>query len=100
VSFSWSLKLAAWSGDPEAWSLKLLTIDPDPGAKLGPVIAHDLELSCDGQQLGRRRMFNLYCELFQSKTTIYCFGKCCLNQSKPARTMSQASKRSAPMIVS
>jgi len=44
--------------------LKLLTIDPDPGTKLGPSIAHDFELSCDGQQLGRRRMFNLYCELF------------------------------------
>ena len=50
--------------DPEAWSLKLLIIDHDPGAKLLPSIAHDLELSCDGQQLGLRGMFNFYCEFF------------------------------------
>ena len=44
--------------------MQLLAIDPDPGAKLGPVMTHDFELSCDGQQLGRRRVFNLYCKLF------------------------------------
>ena len=37
----------------QAWRLQLLAIDPDPGAKLLPSIAHDLELSCDGLQLGR-----------------------------------------------
>ena len=37
--------------DPEAWSLQLLAIDRDPGTKLLPSIAHDLELSCDGLQL-------------------------------------------------
>jgi len=56
------LPLVAWY--PEAWSLQLLTIDQDPGAKLGPVIAHDLELSRDGQQLGVGRVFNFYCKLF------------------------------------
>jgi len=39
--------------DPEAWSLQLLAVDRDPGAKALPGIAHDLELSCDGQQLAR-----------------------------------------------
>ena len=38
---------------PEAWGLKLVAIDQYPGAKLGPSIAHDLELSCDGLQLAR-----------------------------------------------
>ena len=56
------LPLAAWY--PEAWSLQLAAIDHDPGTKLGPSIAHDFELSCDGQQLSRRRVFNLYCKLF------------------------------------
>jgi len=31
--------------------LQLLAIDQDPGTKLRPGIAHDLELSCDGLQL-------------------------------------------------
>ena len=39
------------SGYPEAWSLKLLAVDHDPGAELRPVIAHDLEFSRDGLQL-------------------------------------------------
>jgi len=39
-------------GLPEAWGLQLGAIDLDPGAKLGPSIAHDLELRCDGLQLG------------------------------------------------
>ena len=47
---AWSLGLVARL--VEAWSLKLLAIDPDPWAKLLPSIAHDLELSCDGLQLG------------------------------------------------
>jgi hypothetical protein len=34
------LLLASWY--PEAWSLKLLAIDPDPWAMLSPSIAHDL----------------------------------------------------------
>ena len=46
-----SLALGPWF--VKAWSLKLLAIDHDPGAKALPGIAHDLELSCDGQQLGR-----------------------------------------------
>jgi len=42
-----------------------------------------------------------YCELmFQSSTTMYCFAKCCLNQSRPARTVSHDSNCSAPMMVS
>jgi len=45
--------LAACCRNPEAWSLQLLAIDPDPGAILGPGVAHDLELSCDAQQLAR-----------------------------------------------
>ena len=35
----------------QAWSLQLVAIDFDPGTKPGPGITHDLELSCDGQQL-------------------------------------------------
>ena len=45
--------LAACPRYPEAWGLKLLAIDLDPGAKLGPPITHDLKLSCDGLQLAR-----------------------------------------------
>ena len=33
--------------------LQLLAIDQDPGTKLGPGMAHDPELSCDGLQLAR-----------------------------------------------
>ena len=47
-----------------AWRLQLLAVDLDPGTKPGPVIAHDLELSRDGLQLGRRGAANFYCELF------------------------------------
>ena len=53
---AWCLQLGPWSMDPEAWSLQLLAIDIDPGAELLPGIGHDLELSRDGQQLGRRCM--------------------------------------------
>jgi len=40
------LALAPWF--VKLGRLQLLAIDPDPGTKLGPSIAHDLELSCDG----------------------------------------------------
>ena len=46
---AWSLWLVPWF--VKAWILELLAIDPDLGAKLLPVITHDLELSRDGQQL-------------------------------------------------
>jgi len=61
------MALAAWSLGPwfvEAWSLKLLAIDPDPWAKLLPSIAHDLELQANGLQLLRRRVTYFYCEFF------------------------------------
>ena len=68
---AWSLwlttsrpSLVAWALDPEAWSLKLVTVDHDPGTKLGPVIGHDLELSRDGLQLARARVTNFYFKLF------------------------------------
>ena len=54
--------------DPEAWSLKLGAIDHDPGTKLGPSIAHDLELSRDGQQLSLCGMSYFYCEFFSQAT--------------------------------
>ena len=69
LAVSWSMLVASWYS--KAWRLKLLTIDHDPRTVLGPAIAHDLELSCDGQQLGRRRMFNLYCKLFHSISFIF-----------------------------
>ena len=47
-----------------AWRLQLLAVDLDPGAKALPVVTHNLELSCDGLQLGRRGAANFYCELF------------------------------------
>ena len=45
------LALEPWFS--QAWSLQLLAVDHDPGTKLLPGIAHDLELSRDSQQLGR-----------------------------------------------
>jgi len=45
-----SLLLAA-SRDPEAWRFNPLAVDRDPGAKLRPAVAHDLERSRDGLQL-------------------------------------------------
>ncbi len=56
------LWLAAWL--VKAWSLKLVAIDHYPGTKALPVIAHDLEFSCDGQQLAWSRVTNFYCEFF------------------------------------
>ena len=50
--------------NPEAWRLQLLAIDPDPRTKLLPVIAHNLELSCDGLQLARASVAYFYCEFF------------------------------------
>ena len=41
-----------------------MAIDRDPGAEALPVITHDLELSCDGQQLTGRRVTYFYCEFF------------------------------------
>ena len=61
---AWSLPLGPWSMDSEAWSLQLLAIDHDPWTKLGPTIAHDLELSCDGLQLARASVGYFYCKLF------------------------------------
>ena len=52
------------SGLPKVWSLQLLAIDPDPGAEALPVITHDLELSCDGQQLARVSVAYFYCVFF------------------------------------
>ena len=49
---------------PEAWSLQLGAIDLDPGAKLGPVVGHDLELSRDGGQLARACVTYFYFKLF------------------------------------
>ena len=69
------LRFGPWALDPEAWRLQLLAIDPDPGAKLLPSIAHDLELSCDGQQLSRRCMWYFYCEFFHT-SALPCFVLC------------------------
>ena len=44
--------------------MQLASIDFDPWAKLGPSIAHDLELQANGLQLLRRRVTNFYCEFF------------------------------------
>ena len=65
--------LAPWSGNPEAWSLKLEAIDHDSWTKLSPVIAHNLELSCDGLQLARRCVANFYCEFFHSISSVMLF---------------------------
>ena len=56
------LSLVPWF--VKAWCLKLLAVDHDPGTELGPTIAHDLELSCDGLQLARASVTNVYFELF------------------------------------
>ena len=67
---AWSLWLAAsWSmlgasRYSEAWSLKLVAVDHDPGTMSSPSIAHDLKFSCDGCQLRAGRMTNFYCKFF------------------------------------
>ena len=48
----------------QAWSLQLLAVDRDPWTKLLPVITHDLELSCDSQELAGGRVTYFYCEFF------------------------------------
>ena len=50
----------------EAWSLQLVAIDQYPGTKLGPSIAHNLKLSCDGSQLLRRRVTYFYFKFFHN----------------------------------
>jgi hypothetical protein len=75
------LKLGACALDPEAWSLELLAIDPDPRAMLSPSIAHDLELQGYGRQLLRRRVAYFYCEFFH-QCFFLIFRPCCTtNQS-------------------
>jgi len=61
-----------------------------------------IQLLMDGVRAdGQPVRFVCNCKfMFQSSTTMYCSAKCCLNQSRPARTVSQSSKRSAPIIVS
>jgi len=49
---------------PELQGLQCSLVDRDPGSKLRPAMAHELELSRDGLQLRPGRMFNFYCELF------------------------------------
>ena len=44
--------------------LQLVAIDQDPWTEALPVITHDLELSCDGQELARGRVTYFYCEFF------------------------------------
>jgi len=43
-------------GLPQAWSLQLGAININPGAKLLPSIAHDLELQANGLQLAWARV--------------------------------------------
>ena len=62
LAVSWSMLGASWYS--KAWSLKLGAIDHDPGTKLSPSIAHDLELSCDGRKLARGCVTNFYCKFF------------------------------------
>ena len=63
------LRLGARALQPEAWSLKLLAIDPDPWTELLPSIAHNLELQGYGLQLLGRRVTYFYCEFFHSLTS-------------------------------
>ena len=56
------LALAPWF--VKLGRLQLLAIDQDPRTILRPRIAHDLELSCDGQELWCRGILNFYCEFF------------------------------------
>ena len=56
----------ATSGDREAWSLQLFSVDHDPGAMLLPAVAHDLQLQRNGCQLRWRCLTNFYCEFFHS----------------------------------
>ena len=44
--------------------MKLLAIDLDPRTKLGPSIAHDLELQANRRQLRWRRVTYFYFKLF------------------------------------
>jgi len=56
--------LAPCSGNPEAWSLKLVAIDQDPRAMLRPAVGHDLQVQSNRRQLSRRRVAYFYCEFF------------------------------------
>ena len=49
---------------PELQGLECSLIDRDPGSKLRPGMAHDLELCCAGLKLLPGGGFNFYCELF------------------------------------
>ena len=49
---------------PELQGLECSLVDRDPGSKLRPGMAHDLELCCDGLKLWPGGVFNFYCELF------------------------------------
>ncbi len=60
----------------EAWRLQLLAVDQDPGAKLGPSIAHDLELQGKRRQLNRRRVANFYCEFFSQVAPYIVWESC------------------------
>ena len=68
--------LAACSGDPEAWSLKLLTIVNDPGTMSSPAIAHDLELERNGCQLRAGRVTYCYCEFFSQVAPYIVWESC------------------------
>ena len=61
-SFDLFRRLGPWF--VKAWSLELLAIDPDLGTEALPVVTHDLELSCDGQDLAGCRVTYFYCKLF------------------------------------
>ena len=74
------LTLVARPWDPQVWCLQLFTIDKNPGAKLFPGIAHDLELSCDGLQLARASVTNFYCEFFH---TLNLIGFCSSGNHSP-----------------
>ena len=68
LAASWSM-LGPWF--VKAWSLKLLAIDHDPGTEALPSIAHNLELSCDAQQLARCSVTYFYCEFFHCAKLTY-----------------------------
>ena len=64
MALAWSLvDCISWC-HPERWRKHCLLVDHDPRTKLLPTIGHDFELSCDGLQLARRCMANVYCEFF------------------------------------
>ena len=70
MALAWSLVDCISWRHPERWRLHCLPVDCYSWSKLLPTIGHDFQLSCDGLQLARRCMANVYCEFLHRLASI------------------------------